>query len=106
MNIETTEQALERLKVHDNKFVKINENLFHQIGCDGEEFPYTARELIKFAKCYSSENRGETKVRKNLKHFSNSKNRSHTRDLIQVGDYDMIPSVNDPVATDDPWNWD
>ena len=107
MNIETVEQALERLKTRPYfHIVKINDNLYQDHYCDGEPVDYTARELIKLSKVYSSENRQNTSMKKNLKHYTNRKNRSHTRDLLKTEDFDKIPNQNDLVATDDPWNWD
>jgi uncharacterized protein with WD repeat len=107
MTIETAAQALVFLnKKKDRKFEMINRNLYIEKDWRGEDKTYTARELIKLAKVWSSENNQETSIKKNIKHFSNRKNRTHTRDALSTHDFDKIPSVNNVVAEDDRWNWD
>lgn len=65
----------------------------------------SGRELIKKARCYTSENNQTTKMKSNIKHFDKRVNRAKTRDLINSGDYDSIP-LNDKAAEENPWNWD
>lgn len=65
----------------------------------------TARELIKMAKAYSSENNQNTAIKKNVKKFDNDKNRAATRDAIKSDRFDKIPQ-NSKVKCDDAWNWD
>jgi hypothetical protein len=42
---------------------------------------------------------------KNVKHFSNSKDRAHTRRLIDMGDFDSIPA-NKRTNQADRWDFD
>lgn len=84
----------------------INANLYVENDWRGEREEYTARELIKLAKVWSSDNNQNTAVKENVKLFSKRKNRTKTRDAIKTEDFDKIPGVNDVMATDDPWNWD
>lgn len=107
MKIETVSQAFKHLKNKKGyKIVKISHNHYQDHFSDGQPIDYDGRELIKLAKVYSSENKQETVISHNVKHFSNSKNRTKTRDILVTEDFDKLPSVNDPVATDDRWNWD
>ena len=70
-----------------------------------EEENVTARELIKMAKIYSSENNQNTAIKKNVKKFDNDKNRAATRDVIKTEDFDKIPQ-NGKVKPEDIWSWD
>lgn len=107
MTIETAHQAMEHLNKRKGwRIEMVNANLYLDHHTDGEPIEYTARQLIKLAKVWSSENNQETAIKKNVKRFSNRKNRTKTRDAIKNEDFDKIPSVNDVVDTDDRWNWD
>ncbi len=107
MTIDTVEKALIRLKqVGWFKIVKINDNLYQDHYSDGTPVDYTARELIKLAKVYSSENPQETSIRHNLKRFSNRRNRAKTRDILTTEMFDDLPNKNSHLAKDDRWSWD
>lgn len=105
MRIENATQAFNRLKNRKDYFlVKINDNLYHDHYLDGEPIEYTARELIKLARAYSSDNNQETTIKKNLKKFTNDMNRSATRDKIKTEEFDDIPQSG-VMKKDDRWNW-
>lgn len=106
----TVNEAIETLKKRKDWFhsaEKIGKNLYKVKYRGGylQEDTMTAREIIKFANAYSSENNQNTAIKKNIKKFDNDKNRTATRDAIQIGDFDSIPQ-NGKVSKDDPWNWD
>jgi hypothetical protein len=63
------------------------------------------RQLIKTAKCYTSENCQNTYLKSNLKEESRTKERASERDSINKEDFDAIPQ-NGVVKTGNPWNWD
>ena len=69
---------------------------------------YTARELIKFAKSYSSENNQNTALKNNLKTFDKSKNRAKTRNLTSVKDEEKLDEFgpNAKIKRENRWNWD
>ena len=67
---------------------------------------YTSRELIKFAKIYTSENKRSSTDKGNLKHFNDAINRRETRDLLAKEEYDKIPDKNNLTKKEDPWKWD
>lgn len=67
--------------------------------------PITAREMIKQAKIYTSENNQNTAMKKKLKHFRHRNNRAKTRENLDTENYDAFPQGK--LAKDeDPWNWD
>lgn len=69
---------------------------------------YSARELVKFAKCFSSENNQSSAMKKNIKKFDKKKNRAKTRNLLASKDEEKLdefgPTVK--VKEENPWNWD
>jgi hypothetical protein len=65
----------------------------------------TSRAIIKLARIWTSDNNQNTSMKKNVKNFDKSKNRSATRDAIQIGDFDAIPQ-NGKVKSEDIWSWD
>jgi hypothetical protein len=65
----------------------------------------TAREIIKEAKIYSSENPQNTAIKTIVKHYGKRKDRRATRDLIIKEDFDNIPT-NSRVSDSDIWDWD
>lgn len=71
---------------------------------DTKEF-WTGREIVDLASVFSSENKQNTTMKKNIKKFDKSKNRRETRDLISKEDFDKIPQ-NKKTKTEDPWIWD
>lgn len=106
----TVNQAIDTLKKRKDWFhtaEKIGKNLYRVTYRGGylQEETLTAREIIKIAKAYSSENNQTTTIKKNVKKFDNAKNRSATRDAIKTEDFEKIPQ-NGKVATDDIWGWD
>jgi hypothetical protein len=69
---------------------------------------YSARELVKFARIFSSDNNQSTKLRKNLKEFSNGPERAHVRDLVKLQDEERLEdlSKNKVTTKEDVWSWD
>lgn len=70
---------------------------------DSEE--KTARKLIKWARVYTSENKGNSVMKRSIKHYDHKKNRTATRDIINTEEFERIPQ-NGKVAEENPWNWD
>lgn len=68
------------------------------------ENEWTGREIVKLARAYTDSNQ-QTTIRKSVKKFSNDKDRSATRDLLQIGDYDQLPPKN-RVKSADIWDFD
>lgn len=66
--------------------------------------PYTDREIIKFAREYTSE-RTQTPIKKNVKEFDRRGNRAKTKELLHHEKYEDIPQ-NDKVHKEDIWGWD
>lgn len=105
----TVDEAIQTLKKRKDWFhtaEKIGKNLYKvkYRGFITQEETMTAREIIKAAKAYSSENNQTTAIKKNLKHFDNAKNRTATRDAIKKGDFDKIPQKG-KVKEEDIWSW-
>lgn len=69
---------------------------------------YSARELVKFAKCYSSENNQSSAIKKNIKKFDKSKARAKTRNLLASKDEEKLDEFgpNAKIKSEDRWNWD
>jgi hypothetical protein len=69
---------------------------------------YSARELVKFAKCHSSENNQSSAMKKNIKKFDKSKARAKTRNLLSVKDEEKLDEFgpNAKIKEENPWNWD
>ena len=67
---------------------------------------HTSRQLIKFAKMFTSENKRMTKEKGNIKHFNDVMNRRETRDLLSKEEYDKIPDKNNLTKKEGPWKWD
>lgn len=65
----------------------------------------SGRELIKYAKNYTSENNRNTSFKSSVKHFDNRKNRQATREKLSHEMYDDIPQ-NGKVKQENIWNWD
>ena len=70
----------------------------------GYEQMHSGREIVKLAR-EMRDSGSIPSLGKNVKHFSNSKDRAHTRRLIDVGDFDSIPA-NKRTAESDRWDWD
>lgn len=65
----------------------------------------SSRELIKWAKIYTSDNNQETKLKSLVKFCDHRKNRRKTRQLIKHELYDRIPSKKN-VHKENIRNWD
>ena len=65
---------------------------------------WSGRDIIKLARSYTDSNQ-QTSMHKNVKKFSNDKDRTATRDAIQKEDFDKIPSKM-RTKSDSLWNWD
>jgi hypothetical protein len=68
---------------------------------------YSARELVKFAKRYSSENNQSSAMKKNVKKFDKSKARAKTRNLLATKDEEKLDELGPlaKVKTEDYQNW-
>ena len=68
----------------------------------------TARELINFARVYSSENNQHTAIKKNVKRCDKAKNRAATRNLLNTRDEERIDLLGPKVKAkqEDIWMWD
>jgi hypothetical protein len=69
---------------------------------------YSARELVKFAKCLSSENNQNTAAKKLTKKFDKKKNRSAERNLLASKDEEKLDEFGPTakIKEENPWNWD
>lgn len=65
---------------------------------------WTGREIVKLARSYTDSNQ-QTSLHKNVKKFSNDKDRTATRDAIKKEDFDKIPAQK-RTAESNPWCWD
>jgi uncharacterized protein with WD repeat len=107
MNTAKAIQHLKKSMSYIHSIELIGKNLFKikyaTSVLDGEII--TARELIKLAKTYSSENNQNTALKKNIKRFDKKKNHTATRDALKTEEFDKIPQ-NGKVKSHDIWNWD
>lgn len=113
MNVD---QAIKHLKKIGWTVFKISENEYdaHRIGekdnpiISSFNSNYTARKLIKLASAYSSENNQNTKIKKNVKHFSNGKNRTKQRNVMTSSDDEIIDEEfgTHNHIKEDIWTWD
>jgi uncharacterized protein with WD repeat len=107
MNTAEAIQHLKKSMSYLHSIDPIGKNLFKikyaTSVIDGEMI--TARELIKLAKTYSSENNQNTALKKNLKRFDKKKNHTATRDALKTEQFDKIPQ-HGKVSQDNIWNWD
>lgn len=72
---------------------------------DINDWRYTARELIKWARCYTSDSNRNTKFKSTVKFFDHRKNRRRTKQCLKNELYDNIPSRK-AVYKENRWNWD
>ena len=116
----TTEEATKLLFQNGIKVLKLRKNLYSVSYVNGQpwenrrgktswwpntlENEWTGREIIKLARAYTDSNH-QTSFHKNVKKFSNDKDRTATRDAIKNEDFDKIPSKK-RTAESDPWAWD
>jgi hypothetical protein len=70
----------------------------------GYEQMHSGREIVKLAR-QMRDSGSIPSLGKNVKSFSNSKDRARTRDLVSIGDFDSIP-LNKRTAESDRWDWD
>lgn len=66
---------------------------------------YTPRELIKWAKGYTSDSPGRTPFKKPLKEYQAKRDRRKTKQAIKHENIDSIP-LNKPLHEENRWNWD
>jgi hypothetical protein len=102
MNTAEAIQHLKKVKFYIHSIELIGKNLFKikyaTSVIDGEMI--TARELIKLAKVYSSENNQNTKIRSIIKKTDKKMNRRETKKAIKSEDFDKIPQ-HGKVAMED-----
>lgn len=119
MKKSNTENAINRLRKLGWVVTKVGDKWnVHRIG--SKEYCYppdhigppidmlkTDRELIKFAKCYSSENNQNTALKKNLKDH-NGKERTYTRNILnsKKDDIDDFLNLDKNEKREDIWTWD
>lgn len=65
----------------------------------------SARELIKRARIYSSDNKQTTSIKKNIKKIGKRKNRAKTKQIIYHEQFEKLDNKK-PVYKEDHWNWD
>lgn len=66
---------------------------------------YSPREIIKWAKTYTSDSPGKTAFKKPLKEYQAKRDRRKTKQAIKHQDIDSIP-LNKPLHEENRWNWD
>ena len=92
MRIENAAQAFEFLNtVKVRGFEMITKDLYQETWSDGEPITYSARELIKLARVWSSDNLQESTRKKGLKSKRNRKNRASQRNILATEEFDKIP---------------
>ncbi len=72
---------------------------------DGKPFLYTATELIKWARHYTSEDGRNSTMKGHIKKYDHIKDRRATKKAIKEERWDDIP-LNGKVKEENPWNWD
>lgn len=119
----TTEEATKLLFNNGIKVLKLRKNCFsvscvngqpwdngdYRINSNGLYYEtikneWTGREIVKLARSYTDSNQ-QTTLHKNVKKFSNDKDRTATRDAIKKEDFDKIPSKK-RTSESSIWNWD
>lgn len=116
----TTQEATKLLFQNGIKVLKLSKNLYSVSYVNGQpwenrrgatswwpntlENEWTGREIVKLARAYTDSNQ-QTSLHKNVKKFSNDKDRTATRDAIQTENFDVIPSKKRTKAAD-PWAFD
>ena len=74
----------------------------------GNRHEMTKRQIINFAKVFSSSNNQNTALKRIVKNLSKAKDRSHLRNILnskKEDAEDQIPQ-NKPIKKEDGWNWD
>lgn len=110
-----TEEAIKILR-REGYTVALEENLGdkkvqryiidREFSCPNDKpFLMTARELIKWARCYTSENNHNSAIKRNIKEFDHIKDRRATKRAIKEERWDDIP-LKGKVKEENPWNWD
>jgi hypothetical protein len=95
----TKEAKAHLIKVLIGTRIEKTGKLWTVIQFDGDEYEYTGRELIKFAKVFTSDNPENTSEKSSWKH--SGRTRAHVRDCIKKGEYDKIQS-HQTVRKDNP----
>jgi len=105
-----TQEAIDFLS---NKGIKVHQDgvKFFVFWTDGSLNPpheyrdwYVGREIVKLARIMRDSG-SIPSLGKNVKHFSNSKDRAHTRRLSDMGDFDSIPA-NKRTSQANRWDFD
>jgi len=110
MNVQESIKHLQRIGYVVEKHLG-GKYKIHRIGQsefpDIENFFYSQRDLIKYAKVFSSENNQNSAIKRRIKKFDNSKNRAATRALLKKNE-ETIDSFgpNAKLKREDRWNWD
>lgn len=116
----TTEEAIKHLYNQGIKVFKICKNKYSVAYLNGQPWEnyynryssrhrkdglneWSGREIIKLARAYTDSSQ-QTSMHKNVKKYSNDKDRTATRDAIKKEDFDKIPS-NRRTKEDDIWGW-
>lgn len=95
-----TKEALKILKEQGYSFEVCGKKYYQLPGY----YEYSARQLIKWAKCYTSEHKFNTAWKSPLKEFRHRKNRAKTKDDIH---HERFDNFGKGLRKDeDPWNWD
>jgi hypothetical protein len=97
-----TNQALKILKDGGFKIEKSGKNYIYRTSIG--DFLYSPRELVNFARTYTSEGQ-RLSFKKNVKTYSNKKNRTQTREDIHHERFENF-DYNKPRKKDNIWNWD
>ena len=99
-----TERAVKILKKNAYKVQYHGNDNWSVKGYNWSEwYSYKTRELINFAKSFTSNSKSRAK--KMVKKFSDKKNRAATRSAINTSQTENLNS-NMPAKTEDVWSWD
>lgn len=101
-----TQDAIKILKKLNYRITKVPKGFELTFGCDPDPHHgvMSARELIKMAKCYTSENNQNTAAKSNLKHYDTRKNRAATKEIIRGENFDKL-SPGQKAKEEDYNNW-
>jgi organic radical activating enzyme len=96
-------EAIKALKRHGYKILLDTEGKYHLDRYE-ENYGMTAREVVRLGRCYSSEYKGNTAVKRNVKE-DDHKDRYATKKEIRNENFDRIP-LRGKVKPADIWDWD
>lgn len=74
-----------------------------------EDYSKTARELVKFAKIFSSENPQKTAIKRKVKSTEKGRLRTATNNLLHSNDLEKMDDVfssSAKIVREDVWSWD